>query len=430
MIEYEKFFNYSLDLFVIAGADGYFKRVNPAFCNLLGYTEADLLSKPYSSFIHPDDIYKVDQALKSLNAGHPAFLVELRLLAEDGTYRLLLWSGYPDLEAGLIFAIAKDQTLQDPETRQIRLLLDSSPTAVFLVEKSGTITYANQLADRIFGYRRNELIGRSIEALVPPRFRKKHIGHITQYMEKPRLRTLGSIVNLAGYKKNKEEIPLDIGLNPVWLSSGMIIICSVINAGTNNVHLQNLIEEKKNLEKSKTRLERLANRDTLTGLLNRRAFERTFVNDLSSARKSGKSISIISVDLDRFKEYNDRNGHLAGDALLKKFGEVLIKNVRRGDSAARVGGDEFIIILPDDGYDQAVNFGNRFHRILRKHKSLGTHVTISMGASTYVFRSKRTELKRIMKQLLSEADKALYHSKNAGPDLFTHFEDISSNSNA
>src|SRR5215212_1692545 len=110
MLEYELFFRYSMDMYIIAGIDGYFKRANPAFCNLLGRSEAELLSRPYSELIHPDDISKVEGALKNLSAGHPAFLVEVRLLASDGGYRDLQWTAYPDPKSGLLFAIARDYT--------------------------------------------------------------------------------------------------------------------------------------------------------------------------------------------------------------------------------------------------------------------------------------------------------------------------------
>ena len=72
MLEYELFFKYSMDMYVIAGNDGYFKRANPAFCNLLGRSEAELLARPFAEIIHPDDISKVEGALKNLSFGHPA----------------------------------------------------------------------------------------------------------------------------------------------------------------------------------------------------------------------------------------------------------------------------------------------------------------------------------------------------------------------
>ena len=140
MLEYELFFKYSMDMYVIAGADGYFKRANPAFCNILGRSEVELLSRPFIELIHPDDVAKVQGALKNLGSGHPAFLVEVRLLAADGTYRDLRWTAYPDPKSGMLFAIARDYTVPYFDAQRVKLLMDSSPTAVFLVEQTGTIT--------------------------------------------------------------------------------------------------------------------------------------------------------------------------------------------------------------------------------------------------------------------------------------------------
>src|SRR5262245_8838783 len=111
MIDYELFFNYSLDMFVIAGLDGYLKRANPAFCKMLGYSESELLARPYLEIVHPDDTESVIGAVKNLTSGHPAFLVQVRMLAADGHYCPLERTAYPDLNAGLLFAIARDYSL-------------------------------------------------------------------------------------------------------------------------------------------------------------------------------------------------------------------------------------------------------------------------------------------------------------------------------
>ena len=95
MLEYELFFRYSMDMYVIAANDGYFKRANPAFCNILGRSEAELLSRPFAELVHPDDLPKVDGVLKNLSSGHPTFLVEVRLLASDGTGLIAICNGQP-----------------------------------------------------------------------------------------------------------------------------------------------------------------------------------------------------------------------------------------------------------------------------------------------------------------------------------------------
>lgn len=424
MPEYEMFFKYSLDMYVIAGLDGYLKQANPAFCNMLGRSEAELLSRPYFELIHPDDVPKVKGALKNLGLGHPAFLVEVRLLAADGTYRNLQWTAYPGPKTGLLFAIARDNTIPFYDPQRIKLLLDSSPTAVFLVEQTGTISYSNHLAERIFGYQKNELIGKPVEILVPDRHRVRHVEQRNHYLADPVMRAMGILQNLVGLRKNGEEFPIDVGLNPVWLDRGMLIICSVIDSTQKENHLNNLIAERKKLAQANVRLGRLVDRDALTGLYNRRAFERIFLDNLSAAREARDVVSIILADIDHFKEFNDTHGHPAGDRLRKRLGEVLTRNIRKEDTVARFGGEEFIVILPGMKYDQAVGFGERLRRVVEKEDWGSEPVTISLGATTHQFRSKRVALKRVMGQMISEADQAMYHSKDSGRNRSSHFADL------
>ena len=424
MLEYELFFRYSMDMYVIAGMDGYFKRANPAFCNILGRSEAELLSRPFAELIHPDDLSKVEGALKNLGAGHPAFLVEVRLLAANGTYRNLQWSAYQDPKTGLVFAIAKDYTMPYFDAQRVKLLMDSSPTAVFLVEQTGTITYSNHLAEMIFGYQKNELIGKPIDILVPLKFRDVHKNHRKLYTASPILRPMGILPGLVGCRKSGNEFSIDVGLNPVWLDRGTVIICSVIDTSQKANYLNGLIHEKRKLSKDNARLERLADRDSLTGLYNRRAYERILQNNLSTARESGGVVSIIMVDIDHFKKFNDTYGHPIGDLLLKDLGNVLTNNIRREDTVARMGGEEFVVALPGIQHSQVVRFGERLRRVIEQGDWGSKPITISLGAATYRFTSNRTALKRIMKQMISEADQALYQSKNAGRNRFTHFADL------
>jgi len=421
MLEYELFFKYSMDMYVIAGNDGYFKRANPAFCNLLGRSEADLLARPFAEIIHPDDLSKVEGAMKNLSFGHPAFLVEVRLLASDGTYRNLQWTAYRDARTGLLFAIARDYSAPFFDPHRIKLLLDSSPTAVFLVEQTGTITYSNHLAEIIFGYQKNELIGKPIETLLPTKYRNLHQGHRSHYLAQPVLRPMGILPNLIGLRKNGKEFPIDVGLNPVWLDRGMIIICSVIDTSEKDNYLR---QAQKKLAKANTRLSHLADHDSLTGLYNRRAGERILATALAGARELGETVSIILADIDHFKEYNDSFGHPAGDEYLKHLSEIMERNIRREDTIARLGGEEFLIILPRINQQQATRFGERLRKVVEDDSSTANPATISLGATTHTFTSKRTAIKRIMKQMISEADQAMYQSKHAGRNCFTHFADL------
>lgn len=427
MIEYERFFNYSLDMFVVAGFDGYFKRANPAFCNMLGYNEKVLLSRPYLAFIHPDDVETVTGAVKNLGLGHPAFMVEVRMMAADGAYRRLEWTAYPELGSNLIFAIAKNYAFSSFNGEQLKLLIDSSPTAIFLVEQTGTITYCNRLAEMIFEYKKNELIGKTVEMLIPEKHQKRHLKQRQHYAANPTMRPMGILPNLVGRRQNGDEFPIEVGLNPVKADRDMIIICSVIDTSLKSDFLHTLLHEKSKLEKENFRLTRLANHDTLTGIYNRRAFERTLRNNLFEARAYKETISILLADIDHFKQYNDQYGHLSGDETLKHLAETLSNNIRKEDTAARIGGEEFVVVLPGIEHDQATRFGERLRKIIAEDESAPHPITVSMGVATYQFRAKQTSIKRIQEKMIAEADQAMYHSKNTGRNKISHFLDLPGN---
>jgi PAS domain S-box-containing protein len=111
--EYHKFFDVSLDLMCIAGTDGYFKRTNPAFTKVLGWTEEQLVSKPFLDLVHPDDVEATQNEIDKLARGVPTISFLNRFRRSDGSWIYLRWNSYPDPETGLLYAIARQ--IEDPQ---------------------------------------------------------------------------------------------------------------------------------------------------------------------------------------------------------------------------------------------------------------------------------------------------------------------------
>jgi len=154
--------------------------------------------------------------------------------------------------------------------------------------------------------------------------------------------------------------------------------------------------------------------DALTGCLNRRSFEARLKADLRQARRRGSTVAIAAVDLDNFKEINDTRGHLVGDVVLQQLATIMKATARDTDAVARYGGDEFIVILPDTGWQGALTFADRLRRRVddatfgpANTPPLG--VTISVGVAL-----GRGAEATSTEALLQDADAALYRAKTAG----------------
>jgi diguanylate cyclase (GGDEF)-like protein len=159
------------------------------------------------------------------------------------------------------------------------------------------------------------------------------------------------------------------------------------------------------------RLSDAAVTDELTGLMNRRGFHELFETELERARRSGQPLSLIMGDLDHFKALNDRFGHAAGDRALEQLALILQTAKRRIDAAARVGGEEFAVILPDSDHLAAYILAERMRREVRETFLYEPYeLTISLGVATFPLHGSDAEA------LVSSADDALYAAKALGRD--------------
>lgn len=158
------------------------------------------------------------------------------------------------------------------------------------------------------------------------------------------------------------------------------------------------------------KLRLLANRDPLTGLLNRRVMEDILKREFARAIRYKKSLSVIFIDLDDFKNVNDTYGHDQGDDLLKYVAEQLIKMSREIDVVARFAGDEFVVILPETSSENAENLMSRFVLYLSKHPLKKGKISIAAAISFGVASTEDKSIKDPL-QLLKKADKKLYRLK-------------------
>jgi diguanylate cyclase (GGDEF)-like protein len=152
-----------------------------------------------------------------------------------------------------------------------------------------------------------------------------------------------------------------------------------------------------------------ADTDYLTGLLNRRAFDVEFHRQCERAGRSGLPLALALFDLDHFKQVNDRHGHAVGDRVLRNFSALLERELRSGDTLARIGGEEFAVVLFGIGLSDGVAFAERIGRQLQSGAS-GDALSLSTSAGV----AELSEPKSTPQELLLVADRALYAAKAAG----------------
>jgi diguanylate cyclase (GGDEF)-like protein len=155
--------------------------------------------------------------------------------------------------------------------------------------------------------------------------------------------------------------------------------------------------------------------DSLTSLFNMRYFRRQLVEEFSRSQRYNHPLSLLMIDVDHFKSYNDRNGHPAGDIVLKEVSRILIRNVRGTDIVARYGGEEFVVLLPETPADAATSVAEKIRKTVEEHHfpfretQSGGRLTVSIGVGSFPDPRVTSD-----QDMIESADKALYSAKQNG----------------
>ncbi len=277
--------------------------------------------------------------------------------------------------------------------------LDGVPAAVLLVDLDGRIVYANQEAARLTGYRRTKLERLGVDDLVPDDQRASHARWRAGWT--PERRPMGSGLQIRCRRADGSLFPADVSLAPMTFGGVDFVV----------VGLRDETDRRRNEDE----LLRRALHDPLTGLPNRVLFLDRLTQAVARAGRGGEHIAVLYVDLDGFKAINDNWGHAAGDAVLRAVARRLAGAVRPGDTVARFGGDEFLVLcerLTSD--DEATDVAGRLLEAigLAPGPAIG-----SGGMSASVGIAVHRSAADTAAGLVDAADRAMYRAKRSGSHL-------------
>jgi diguanylate cyclase (GGDEF)-like protein/PAS domain S-box-containing protein len=284
-------------------------------------------------------------------------------------------------------------------------VIDAMPEGVLLADERGRLIDANRSAQQILAASPSALIGRPVSEVLPPRLAELMAGP-------PRRESCEFAIDVGSEQHTYDAVVSPLASHGGTVQGRLLVLREVTERKR---AAEALAATEAELRRSNQELERLASTDPLTLLANRRQFFVRLEAEIKRARRQGESLALVMLDLDHFKAVNDAHGHAVGDLVLKEVGALLSSCVREWDMAARLGGEEFALILPTTDREGAREVAERVRtRILdlRCATADGAVVTVSAscGGATLKDNVKTSD------QLLVAADEALYRAKARGRD--------------
>lgn len=305
-----------------------------------------------------------------------------------------------------------------------RRIFEFTPDALLVVDAAGRISLVNAQAEKLFGYRREDLIGQPVELLVPSRYAARHAEHRACFGGEAHSRPMGSAIELFARRADGSELPVDIMLSPMDLGAARLTLCVVRDITERKAAADQLRQQTEELQRLHAALREQASRDSLTGLLNRRAFHELASQMLKTAHRRKEGVSLFMIDLDHFKRINDRYGHAEGDLVLKRVGDTLLATARENDIVARYGGEEFVMALLGVDAPESLIAAERVRMAIAGIADTRQRITTSIGVASLPSPAEKGDTAQQLEALLADADRALYAAKRGGRNRTCHVHSL------
>ncbi|MEK3766712.1 sensor domain-containing diguanylate cyclase [Solibacillus sp. FSL K6-4121] len=406
---FHSLFFHNTDGIFILNNMGYITDGNEASEKITGYKIEEVVGKSFNMLVQLQDIELnriIDDAIKGTTKSYNIIIKN-----KSGDYVNILYKIVPLIVEGVViglYGILKDVTdlmkniekLEESENR-FRIIAENANDLITLVNKDGKIIYVSPSYQNVLGYQSNEFLGKDFVHNIHPTDQER-----IKDVAKKSIQS-GEAFTIEFKQKNANEEML-------WCES---IGKPVFNHKNELQHLVILTRDITLRKEYESKLKHFAYHDALTELPNRLLFNKRFASAKKQFLNKNNGLAIVILDIDHFKVINDTYGHDIGDAVIKEFGARIQQSIRSHDTVARMGGDEFVILLPNiQNIENAVEIAKRIkHKMQQPWKIKGQKLTVttSMGIAMATFSQKITK-----SDLIKNADIALYEAKNSGRDNY------------
>ena len=400
---YLDIFNNTSDLIQCISPDGSFIYTNNAWHNAMGYSREEVQLLNLMDVLHPESKSCCQDRFQRLQTGENLPALEFKFITKSGkTLHLfgecgsIIKNGSVASTRGIFKNITEtvrvERALKDSE-RRYQSLYDLAPDIYTTINSTGKILSINQTGADVLGYSKEAVIGLPVENIIHAEDEHRVIAHIME------------LFNSGREDKGIEYRTVRKDASVLWVHQ-----CAKLDQDEGEPRLLAVCRDITVRRELQEKLTFHATHDSLTKLVNRREFESRLARVLSDMSEHDYHV-LCFLDLDNFKIINDVNGHAAGDELLRQITGILRDNIRSRDTLARIGGDEFVVLMEHCQLNVAVNIAEKIQKIIAEYEFNWRAQTFSIGISIGV---TRLQTDKTVELVLSTADAACYKAKENG----------------
>ncbi len=396
---------------------------NPMFARLVGVDRVDLVGRQLPELVEDEDAELVGEHLARCMAGDAsAGRFEIDLIGQQGQHSRLELTATPvEFEQGRALLLTGVEVIPTMSTASLapgtgifeslgarsrsRIVLDSVGEALLTTDQAGRIDYANPAAAKLLGVEARALTGRALDqviALVDETDRKLLRDPVELALRGTSTFGLGRRAFLLARQAGSER-SIELTVTP---------LVSRENAADEIFGAVVLLHDVTEMRGITRQMSYQATHDGLTGLINRREFERRLAEALDDAHAGDAHHVLCFIDLDHFKEVNDTSGHQAGDSLLREVAKIMREAVRDSDTVGRIGGDEFALLLPGCPLEKGRQIADDLARAVAQNRFVWKDRIHTIGASIGLVEVSRDS--GSVEEIIAAADSACYVAKKRG----------------